>query len=126
MNKEQFDTIAREFDIDVYGDIFGECSYGIYFSFDLVTALYVYAMEDMDFYKGSELRHALESAPILFRMSPIFSYADFLNTDINAEYGDYTTSKMIYDAIVDNPDTMQTYLDALLWYCTEMDKAYKE
>lgn len=119
MNKAEFDTLARKYDSNVSGDIFGESSYGICFCFDMAYTLWAYKTQYADGIESSKIQHALNRAEFCPGMVDI---DDILNTDVNNEYNDYTISKMMLDDIVIDPDSLQTYIDALLWYCEELDK----
>jgi len=122
MDTREFNVIANDFGVDVYGDIFAESGYGISFCFDLATAIYVYAMEQMGHYDSIEIKQILSASPVSFRISPLFSFTEFLAVDIEGEYVDYTSAKLVYDAIVTDPLQLRKYLDALVWYCTAAKK----
>ena len=120
MNREEFDRLAKDFECDVYGDIFSESGYGINFAFDLAYALHVYRSVEANGAESGKIQYALAFGSFYAGLG--FSIEDFLNTT-DQEYNEFTNAKMIYDAIVFQPDTLNTYLDALIWYCTESEKA---
>lgn len=114
--EKEFLKLCKMYDIDTYGNMFSESGYGINFCFDLATALYVYAVEN----NNQTIKSAMETSPIYFRISPLFNFTEFLELDIDDEYTEYTTSKLIYNDLTEK--NIQYYFDILEWYCKKDSK----
>jgi len=119
MNKEIFTSIASDF-ADTYpaDQIFSESGWGSIFAFDLAQAIEVYAVENMEHYASVPIRKALSLPPVLFKEGMGFSYGDFLATT-EQDDNDYVSAKLVYDAIVQKPEVLEEYLEALIWYCNQ-------
>jgi len=106
MNKEEFDVLARTHGVDVYGDVFSECGYGISFCFDICYALYVYN----SFYNPVEdINNALYRHN--FNCGSGFSETKFLTDDA----GEYSIAQSIYYDI-EQEKNHEFYISMLDWF----------
>jgi len=129
MTLDDYKRLASDIMMYTYGDCFSEAGWGINFAFDIATALHVY---NVDRSEAPEIADALKTA----RFSPGlgFSVHAFLEVDINDDYSEHTSAKMIYDELVlndmatkDYPRDKQhgkakEYAKALVWFCEESDR----